>query len=146
MTSPRIAASSLAILAVCGTALSGFPLASAETLPTSVIAHAHAAALAAFLLADDLKFQAAAPPASNPDDPLPAGKGKEVVQKLCSGCHSVTVFADQHHTPERWGQVVDNMISKGMDASDDQIVTIVTYLGTNLGPKTPPPPSPGAQK
>jgi hypothetical protein len=79
------------------------------------------------------------------DDPLPEGKGKDVVKRLCSGCHAVTVFAKERHTPEKWASIVDNMVSKGMDASDEELDTINTYLSTNLAaPKeapaaTPPP-------
>jgi mono/diheme cytochrome c family protein len=73
------------------------------------------------------------------DDPLPEGKGKDVVKRLCSGCHAVTVFAKERHTPEKWASIVDNMVSKGMDASDEELDTINTYLSTNLAaPKDAP--------
>ncbi len=68
------------------------------------------------------------------DDTLPEGKGKDVVMRLCSGCHAVTVFAKETHTPEKWASIVDNMVSKGMDASDEELDTINTYLSTNLAP------------
>lgn len=72
--------------------------------------------------------------AQNPkvDDPLPDGKGKEVTKRLCSGCHAVAVFATQRHTPERWAAIVDNMVSKGLDASDEELETINSYLSTYL--------------
>jgi mono/diheme cytochrome c family protein len=73
------------------------------------------------------------------DDPLPEGKGKDVVKRLCSGCHAVTVFAKERHTPEKWASIVDNMVSKGMDASDEELDTINTYLSSNLAaPKDVP--------
>jgi hypothetical protein len=68
------------------------------------------------------------------DDPLPDGKGKDVVMRLCSGCHAVTVFSKERHTPEKWASIVDNMVSKGMEASDEELDTINTYLATNLAP------------
>jgi hypothetical protein len=77
------------------------------------------------------------------DDPLPEGKGKDVVMRLCSGCHAVTVFSKERHTPEKWASIVDNMVSKGMDASDEELDTINTYLSTNLAaPKDAPPATP----
>jgi hypothetical protein len=72
-------------------------------------------------------------PKAKSDDPLPDGKGKDVTKRLCSGCHAVTVFATQRHTAERWGAIVDNMVSKGLDASDEELATINTYLSTYLG-------------
>ena len=73
------------------------------------------------------------------DDPLPEGKGKDVVMRLCSGCHAVTVFSKERHTPEKWASIVDNMVSKGMDATDEELDTINTYLSTNLAaPKEAP--------
>jgi cytochrome c5 len=67
-------------------------------------------------------------------DPLPDGKGKDVTKKICTGCHSVDMFATQRHTREEWSSVIDNMIAKGLDATDDQVETINTYLATYLGP------------
>ena len=73
------------------------------------------------------------------DDPLPEGKGKDVVMRLCSGCHAVTVFAKERHTPEKWASIVDSMVAKGMEASDDELETINAYLSTNLAaPKDAP--------
>ena len=79
-------------------------------------------------------------------DPLPDGKGKDVVKRVCSGCHAVTVFSQQRHTPERWASLVDSMVAKGMDASDDEITTITNYLSTNLAePKQDSPAAPSPQ-
>jgi mono/diheme cytochrome c family protein len=77
------------------------------------------------------------------DDPLPEGKGKDVVMRLCSGCHAVTVFSKERHTPEKWASIVDSMVSRGMDATDEELDTINTYLSTNLAaPKEAPPATP----
>ena len=78
------------------------------------------------------------------DDSLPDGKGKDVTQRVCSGCHAVNVFSKQRNTPEKWASIVDTMVSRGMDASDADLDTINTYLSTNLAaPKeAPPAPSP----
>jgi hypothetical protein len=73
------------------------------------------------------------------DDPLPEGKGKDVVMRLCSGCHAVTVFSKERHTPEKWASIVDSMVSRGMDATDEELDTINTYLSANLAaPKEAP--------
>jgi cytochrome c5 len=69
------------------------------------------------------------------DDPLPEGKGKDVTKKVCSGCHAVSMFASQRHDHEQWSAIIDQMVGKGLDASDDQLNQINDYLATYLGPK-----------
>jgi hypothetical protein len=71
-----------------------------------------------------------------PDVPLPEGKGKEMTQKTCSTCHANNVWTGQHHTRDQWNQIIDNMVSKGMKASDDDLDTIADYLAANFGPAT----------
>jgi cytochrome c5 len=82
-------------------------------------------------------------PSRNSDVPLPDGDGKALTQKTCSGCHSTDVFARQRHDEEKWNQIIDNMTSKGLTASDDDLDKIAKYLATFLGPNSPP--VPGAQ-
>jgi hypothetical protein len=69
------------------------------------------------------------------DDPLPEGKGKDLTKKICSGCHSVTMFSTQRHDRDQWSSIIDQMVGKGLDASDDQLNQINDYLATYLGPK-----------
>jgi hypothetical protein len=71
---------------------------------------------------------------SKSSDPLPDGKGKDVTKRACSTCHAVTVFAQQRHTGDQWDAILDNMVSKGLSASDDDLETIHDYLVTYLGP------------
>ncbi len=77
---------------------------------------------------------------------LPDGKGKDVTQRVCSTCHAVSQFAGERHTKEKWSSIIDDMVSKGLDASDADLATINDYLATNLAPKkdasaSPPDPS-----
>ena len=65
---------------------------------------------------------------------VPEGKGKDVTVRICTGCHSSDLWANQRHTREEWSSVIDNMLSKGLQASDEEIETINTYLATYLGP------------
>jgi cytochrome c5 len=77
------------------------------------------------------------------DAPLPDGKGKDLVQKDCSNCHALNVVTKQHNTKQQWSDVMDDMVSKGLDASDEEIATMTAYLNTNFGPvKKDPPPTP----
>jgi hypothetical protein len=70
---------------------------------------------------------------------LPEGKGKDLVQKKCTMCHAANIFTSQKHTKEQWGSVLDNMTSKGLEASDEELDTILDYLTQNFAPvaKTP---------
>jgi cytochrome c5 len=71
------------------------------------------------------------------DAELPDGNGKDVVVKHCTMCHAANTFSRQRHDKDKWNQIIDNMTSKGMEATDTEIDTIATYLSTNFGPDTP---------
>jgi hypothetical protein len=80
---------------------------------------------------------------AQPDAPLPDGKGKELAQKYCATCHATSVWTKQHHTEAQWSSIMDNMISKGLNASDDDVDTITAYLAAHFGPvKSAPPTAP----
>lgn len=75
------------------------------------------------------------PAGAQAEIPLPEGKGKDVTQRVCTTCHGINVFVQQRHTSEKWSSIIDNMVSKGLEASDEDLATINDYLATNLGPK-----------
>jgi len=64
--------------------------------------------------------------------PLPEGKGKDTTKRVCGKCHSTNVFAQQRHTSKQWSSIIDNMVSKGMEASDDDLDEILDYLAANF--------------
>jgi cytochrome c5 len=78
--------------------------------------------------------QTQAPP---PEDPLLDGKGKDVTKRVCTACHAVTTFSQQRHSKDEWDDIVNSMVSKGLDASDDDLATVRNYLATYLGPAKP---------
>jgi competence protein ComEA len=65
---------------------------------------------------------------------LPDGSGKALVERVCSGCHEVGVFTQDRSTKEHWAAVVDDMVSRGAEANDEEIGQIVEYLSKNFGP------------
>ena len=65
---------------------------------------------------------------------LPEGPGKALVGRICSGCHEVGVFTDNHATREHWAAVVDDMVSRGAEGTDEEINQVVEYLSKNFGP------------
>ena len=78
---------------------------------------------------------------SGDDVPLPEGKGRDTTVRLCSNCHRIDRWDKQRHSPEKWSDIVDDMVSKGLNASDDDLSTVNDYLAKYLAPlpKTPAP-------
>ena len=86
-------------------------------------------------------------PKVDPKDeiPLPEGTGKDTAKKVCGNCHSTNIWVKQRHSAEKWSSIIDNMLSKGMEASDEDIGIVNDYLGTYLLPPpkdAPPAPAP----
>ncbi|MCU1297899.1 MAG: uptake protein and related DNA-binding protein-like protein [Acidobacteriaceae bacterium] len=71
------------------------------------------------------------------DASLPPGKGQEIVQKSCVGCHALKVVTSKRASKEQWSALVDQMVSRGADIPDEDIETVVEYLFKNFGPADP---------
>lgn len=67
------------------------------------------------------------------DDELPAGKGKEILQRMCSVCHGIQQVTDIRQPKKLWANLVDDMVSRGATGSDDEITAVVSYLSRNFG-------------
>ncbi len=63
---------------------------------------------------------------------LPDGPGKEVVEKMCTPCHGLENVTRARMTKERWGSVVDDMVSRGATGTDDEIDQVINYLAANF--------------
>ena len=72
------------------------------------------------------------PKPAAPANDLPAGDGRDTTVKLCSQCHAVTTFSHLRYTKDKWDSVLDDMIAKGLNASDDDMSTVEKYLTTYL--------------
>jgi hypothetical protein len=66
------------------------------------------------------------------DAPLPEGAGKAVVQRMCVGCHQLSVITSKRATKDQWSTLVQQMVSRGADGSDQDIETVVDYLSKNF--------------
>jgi competence protein ComEA len=64
---------------------------------------------------------------------LPDGPGKPVVERMCKGCHDLDGVVRQKKTKERWGEVVDDMVSRGAQGTDAEIDQVINYLAANFG-------------
>jgi mono/diheme cytochrome c family protein len=74
-------------------------------------------------------------PSAPAQDTLPAGEGKDLVERVCSGCHGIETALDQARTEAQWKAVVDTMIGRGAEGTDQEFATIVKYLTKNFGIK-----------
>jgi len=65
---------------------------------------------------------------------LPPGGAKALVDKTCgTGCHAVEVVTSQRMDASGWSAVVQNMVSRGAQASEGDVKAIVEYLSKTLG-------------
>ncbi len=67
-----------------------------------------------------------------PSSQLPEGAHSDTVQRVCSSCHTVQMFAGRRMTQQQWGATVSNMIGRGAKITDDEFDQIVSYLATTF--------------
>jgi competence ComEA-like helix-hairpin-helix protein len=70
-------------------------------------------------------------------DSLPEGKGKAEFTRICSQCHSTAVVTKLRNTEDGWSGVVDDMVSRGAQGTDDEFNRVVKYLAAHFGPNSP---------
>lgn len=72
------------------------------------------------------------PPAAGAPDALPPGPGRDTVQRVCSDCHGLDLI-EGRRSRAQWRDVVEDMVGRGANASEDDAKAIVEYLATALG-------------
>ena len=70
---------------------------------------------------------------------LPEGPGSSLVQRTCTVCHSISTVTSVHLNQAGWQATVENMVSRGAQATPDEQSQIVDYLAKNFGPTTSAP-------
>jgi competence protein ComEA len=68
---------------------------------------------------------------------IPDGTGKDAVIKVCGNCHGVEVAVSRRETKEGWNGIVDDMIQRGAQGTDDEFGDIVEYLSSHYSKSTP---------
>jgi competence protein ComEA len=63
---------------------------------------------------------------------VPEGPGKAAFQKVCTGCHALESVVRARNSRGRWGEIVDDMVSRGAQGSDEEIDKVIDYLATNF--------------
>jgi putative heme-binding domain-containing protein len=69
---------------------------------------------------------------------LPDGNGKAEFQRICSNCHSVSMATSQRMDQAQWTGVVNDMVSKGAQGTQQDFDNIIAYLTANYGKGAPP--------
>ena len=64
---------------------------------------------------------------------LPEGEGRDIVEDVCTECHSLINITDSKRTPVQWQYVVSTMIAQGAPLEEYEIETVVEYLSKNFG-------------
>jgi competence protein ComEA len=64
---------------------------------------------------------------------LPAGPGKDTVEKVCTACHGLDAIVTLQGNKDIWQSVVDDMKSRGADGSEEDFKAIINYLSKYFG-------------
>ena len=78
----------------------------------------------------------AALPGEPADDPLPAGRGREILEAECIGCHNLGgLWAYKgYYNEQRWRGLVETMIAHGANLDETATNELVDYLDRYFGP------------
>jgi glucose dehydrogenase len=63
---------------------------------------------------------------------LPAGPGRDLVLRTCTGCHAAQAFSGVRLNAVEWELMVADMRLRGARATDDEARAIVSYLSKHL--------------
>jgi competence protein ComEA len=64
---------------------------------------------------------------------LPDGPGKESLEKVCANCHEVEAVIGMRRTRIGWQQMVEDMIGRGAEGSEEEMAAVVSYLTAFFG-------------
>jgi hypothetical protein len=63
---------------------------------------------------------------------LPPGPGRDLTERVCSGCHSPGLAANERLSPQKWHDLVRLMAAQGAVATDDELNQITDYLAKSF--------------
>jgi cytochrome c5 len=64
---------------------------------------------------------------------LPDGPGKVAFEKSCTTCHDAAQAINMRRTKAEWEQVIDDMVTRGANGSDQELDAITAYLTKFFG-------------
>ena len=78
-------------------------------------------------------FSASSPFAAAPDDELPDGRGKEILQASCTTCHGLDRVNETRYSPDKWRVTALDMRQRGAKLADEELERLVEWLGRVKG-------------
>ncbi len=66
-------------------------------------------------------------------EPVPEGRGKEILLNICTMCHDLGRIRLGHRSPEEWEETLVSMLNEGAPLSEEQFPIIPAYLSKNFG-------------
>ncbi|MBY0506537.1 MAG: helix-hairpin-helix domain-containing protein [Bryobacteraceae bacterium] len=66
-------------------------------------------------------------------DDLPEGAERETFVKMCSNCHAVARITKVKFSKRFWTTVVDDMVSKGAEGTEEETEAVISYLARHFG-------------
>jgi competence protein ComEA len=70
-----------------------------------------------------------APGAQSPAD----DKNAATYTRVCSTCHDAQRILSNRRTKDQWGEVIDKMVERGAQGTDDDFAAVLDYLVTHYG-------------
>jgi competence protein ComEA len=64
---------------------------------------------------------------------LPAGEGRETVVRVCGDCHEAEQMANSYRSRVEWEMLIEDMINRGGNATDEDKKMVVAYALRNFG-------------
>lgn len=93
-------------------------------------AHLSAAFLLMVTLCTSTYAQSETPQTASSE--LPPGEGKTVVQRACTTCRATGMISRKRATAAEWSATVDEMVNRGAELTDEEIVTVSRYLASSF--------------
>ena len=73
----------------------------------------------------------------SPPPALPEGPGKDLVEAVCTACHTLERVVAKRATKAEWQDKVLEMLQEDPDITQQERDRIVDYLAKNFPPKPP---------
>src|SRR5215471_5526190 len=64
---------------------------------------------------------------------LPEGRGRADFQRICGTCHGLAMATSQRLTRGEWTRVVNDMVARGAQGTQDELDNVMAYLTANFG-------------
>jgi competence protein ComEA len=104
-----------------------------RAMPSRAHASSIVMTIGAVVVAPMLVAQTSGQPAAtaDPRSRFPAGRGRDALFTVCSGCHGPESVLGHFKTRDEWRKTLDEMADNGAQASDGEWTDILEYLARN---------------